>query len=453
MAGSRIFKLHRLLHQHLFQSLSSILKLIQLRCALVRFSGGSERRLLLFLKLGSRLVNTFLLSVFNLMGFTKIALAEYNLVSQSHTFFSWALDVCLQLRHFDITLVDHASGFNDGSINCVPFMCKVFIATLEAFNVLFKDLNLAALLLDFIFVIKSHWSEAVFKQIATLLNISNFNPQSFKISVKSWIVWNFFSVSCDDWIVDWRRSMNCWAWCSRFNSRFRPRNISMACRQVNIFLANVNCFRFKLFWKPGSRIVIVRVHWREGRSLGLMLLNPKGFLSWVSTLVLAVLAWVSPLFLHFLSLVTSFMISGKLSHTFWRKPLGRTTVSGIFIRCLPSVFKWLAHLFDSFLILIKLTLSLVKRWRLLLWIGWMCLLLWLEGLLVRLSNWLSSCEFWTILPLFNCLAQRSGRNSAMVIWFVLHLEAMFNLNYGVSLLSKRTARVFVFAIGVCWHLR
>lgn len=143
-----------------------------------------------------------MLHVFHLMGFSKIFLTEVDFSRKLNSFFWASLDVCLQFGHFDISLIDHVSCFNDSAVDCVTFMLEVFITALITFNVLFKHLDLTILLLKLVLVVKSHGSETVFEEVASLLNICDFYSKGFKVSIKPRIISNLLAISSNDRVVD-----------------------------------------------------------------------------------------------------------------------------------------------------------------------------------------------------------------------------------------------------------
>ena len=116
MTSAHIFVLLSLLVQDTLQTLASVLQLVQLRCALIRLRRISEAGLLLLLQLGCGLVDSLVLHVFDLVGFTQVTLSRVDVCVQIAAFVLGSRDILIEFGHFNLTLVDHALGFNDGTI-------------------------------------------------------------------------------------------------------------------------------------------------------------------------------------------------------------------------------------------------------------------------------------------------------------------------------------------------
>lgn len=171
------------LHCHLFQPLAPLLQRIELHCALVGLATEPKVVLLGLLKQASQLEHTLLLLVLHLVGLAKASLGALDLLVEDVAFFFRALDVCLELGHFDFSLTYHSFGFDDCSIDRVTLMAEVLVASLVVLDILLQHVDLPLLVLQFAFVVLAHCSEAVFKQVAALINLLNLQAQGVKVTI------------------------------------------------------------------------------------------------------------------------------------------------------------------------------------------------------------------------------------------------------------------------------
>jgi hypothetical protein len=118
-----------------------------------------------------------MLPVFDLMRFPQVPRRCLDVHSLLSTLVLSSLDVCLELGLLDLSLIHHASGFHNGSVDCTALVRQVFVTLLEVLDVLLQDLDLSVLVVHLGFVIPSHSLEAVLQQVASLLDICDLQSQ------------------------------------------------------------------------------------------------------------------------------------------------------------------------------------------------------------------------------------------------------------------------------------
>lgn len=139
--------------------------------------------LLGLLKLGSQLVDALMLSVLDLVRFPQVSRRCLDVHSLLSPLVLSSLDVCLELGHLDLSLIHHASGFHDSSVDRTALVGQILIALLEVLDVLLQDLNLSVLVVHLGFVIPSHSLEAVLQQVASLLDICDLQSKRLVLAV------------------------------------------------------------------------------------------------------------------------------------------------------------------------------------------------------------------------------------------------------------------------------
>jgi hypothetical protein len=139
--------------------------------------------LLCLLQLRSQLVNAFLLSVLDLVSFPQVALGHLDRVGLLVAVVFCPLNVRLQLRHFDFSLVDHAACLDNSAVDSRALMRQVFVAMLEVLNILLEDRDLTILVVHLCFIVQAHGANAIFQQIAPLLHVRDLDPECLVFSV------------------------------------------------------------------------------------------------------------------------------------------------------------------------------------------------------------------------------------------------------------------------------
>lgn len=86
--------------------------------------------LFLFLEHSSQLKHTFLLLVLHLVGLSQISLRQLNVSIHVYAFVLSTLYVRHQFTDFDLPLVYHAFCLYNRAVNCVTFVCQIFVGML-----------------------------------------------------------------------------------------------------------------------------------------------------------------------------------------------------------------------------------------------------------------------------------------------------------------------------------